>query len=66
MWLASEQQRRAAAVNISYDELAEFFGISKSSAQSSVGHLIRLKLLIVSQATVTATPRYTVRTPWKR
>ena len=66
LWLAAEQQRRATAVSISYQEIAESIGISKSSAQSSIGHLIRRKLLTVSKATVTATPSYAVRTPWKR
>jgi predicted transcriptional regulator len=66
LWLVAEQQRRTAAVSISYQELAESIGISKSSAQSSVGHLIRRKLLAVSKASVTATPQYTVRTPWTR
>ena len=66
LWLAAEQQRRAAAVSISYQELAESIGISKSSAQASVGWLIRRKLLAVSKKTVTATPIYTVRAPWNR
>jgi hypothetical protein len=65
LWLAAEQQRRAAAVQISYQELAESIGISKSSAQSAVSWLTQRKLLRVSKETVTATPVYTVRTPWK-
>jgi len=65
LWLAAEQQRRAAAVQISYQELAESIGISKSSAQSAVSWLTQRKLLRVSKETVTATPIYTVRTPWK-
>ncbi len=65
LWLAAEQQRRAAAVSISYQELAESVGISKSSAQTAVAWLLQRKLLRVSKETVTATPVYTVRTPWK-
>jgi hypothetical protein len=65
LWLAAELQRRAAPVNISYQELAESIGISKSSAQSAVGWLVQRKLLRVSKETVTATPVYTVRTPWR-
>jgi hypothetical protein len=60
------QQRRASAVTISYQDLAESIGISKSSAQSAVGWLIRRKLLASTKTTVTATPAYKVLTPWKR
>ena len=66
LWLASEQVRRAAAVQISYQELAESIGVSKSSVQSAVVWLVRRKLVLVSKATVTATPRYKVQTPWRR
>jgi hypothetical protein len=59
------QQRRASAVTISYQELAESIGISKSSAQSAVGWLVRRKLLAVTKTTVTATPEYKVLTPWR-
>jgi len=66
LWLAAEEQRRGRAVQISYKELAESVGVSKSSAQSAVGWLVRRKLLSVTKQTVTATPRYTALTPWKR
>jgi hypothetical protein len=66
LWLAAEQQRRNEAVQISYQELAESIGISKSAAQSAIGWLARRKLIAVSKATVTATPRYKVQTPWRR
>ncbi|MFZ0663714.1 MAG: helix-turn-helix domain-containing protein [Acidobacteriaceae bacterium] len=64
--LAAEEQRRGRAVQISYQDLAESVGVSKSSAQSAVGWLVRRKLLDVTKQTVTATPQYTVLTPWKR
>ena len=66
LWIAAEQQRCGEAVQISYQNLAESIGVSKSSAQASVGWLLRRKLLAVSRASVTATPRYTVETPWNR
>jgi hypothetical protein len=66
LWLAAEQQRRATAVQISYQELAESIGVSKSSAQAAIGWLARRKLLLVSKANVTATPLYKVQTPCKR
>ncbi|HTV07241.1 MAG TPA: hypothetical protein VME86_17860 [Acidobacteriaceae bacterium] len=66
LWLAGEEQRRGKAVQISYQELAESVGVSKSSAQSAVGWLVRRKLLNVTKQTVTATPKYVVLSPWKR
>jgi hypothetical protein len=65
LWLAAEEQRRGAEVQISYQELAESIGVSKSSAQTAVGWLVRRKLLNVSKATVTATPCYAVLSPWR-
>jgi hypothetical protein len=65
LWLAAEQQRRKSAVNISYSDLAESIGVSKSSAQAAVGWLIHRKLISCAKANVTATPSYTVQTPWK-
>jgi hypothetical protein len=66
LWLASEQSRTGAAVQISYQDLAESIGVSKSAAQSAVAWLVRRKLLMMSKATVTATPQYKVQTPWKK
>jgi hypothetical protein len=65
LWLAAEQKRRNGAVQISYQELAESVGVSKSSVQAAVSWLVRRKLLAASKENVTATPRYTVLTPWK-
>ncbi|HXN18625.1 MAG TPA: hypothetical protein VN875_09865 [Candidatus Binatus sp.] len=65
LWLAAEEGRRDGAVQISYQELAESIGVSKSSAQASVKWLIRRKLLAASKENVTATPRYTVLRPWR-
>lgn len=66
LWLASEQARRHADVRASYEEVAESIGISKSSAQSAIRWLVKRKLLSVKKQTVTATPVYTVRSPWRR
>jgi hypothetical protein len=65
LWLAAEQQRRGSEVQISYQELAESIGVSKSSAQTAVGWLVRRRLLSASKATVTATPIYKVQSPWR-
>jgi hypothetical protein len=66
LWIAAEEQRRGCAVQISYQDLAESIGVSKSSAQASVGALLKRKLLTVSRTSVTATPSYTAETPWNR
>ena len=65
LWLAMEGQRRGTTVKVSYQELAESVGVSKSSAQSAVGWLVRRKLLCVTKQTVTATPEYVVLMPWR-
>lgn len=65
LWLGAEQQRRNGAVQISYQELAECVGVSKSSAQAAVSWLVRRKLLGASKENATAIPRYTVNSPWK-
>ena len=74
IWFTAEQQkveqqknapqRSPSHVTISYQDLAEAIGISKSSAQSAVAWLIRRKLLAATKTTVTATPEYKVLTPW--
>jgi hypothetical protein len=66
LWLAAEQRRRGAPVQISYQELAESIGVSKSAAQSAIAWLVRPKLLAMSKATVTATPEYRVNSPWRK
>jgi hypothetical protein len=65
LWLYAEQQRRGSAVSISYSELAESVGVSKSSAQAAVSWLRKRKLLAVIKANATATPSYTVQKFWK-
>ena len=65
LWLAAEQQSRKGPVEISYRELAESIGVSKSSVQSAASWLVRRKLLAVEKQTVTATPCYTVLMPWR-
>ena len=65
LWLDAEQTRREGPVQVSYVELAESIGVSKSSAQVAVNWLVRRKLLSVSKESVTATPCYTVQRPWR-
>jgi hypothetical protein len=65
LWLAAEQGRRGKPVRISYQELAESTGLSKSSAQAAVSWLVQRRLLAASKQTVTDTPTYAVLKPWK-
>jgi hypothetical protein len=65
LWLAAEHARTQAAVRVSYEEMAESIGISKSSAQGAVRWLVNRRLLSVKKHTVTATPSYDVRSPWR-
>jgi DNA-binding transcriptional MocR family regulator len=60
LWLAAEAQRRNGAVQISYREIAESIGVSKSSVQAAISRLTRRKLLAATKETVTAAPCYTV------
>jgi len=64
LWLAKEQQRRDGQVQVSYRELAESIGVSRSSAQAAAGWLVRRKLLAVRKETSTSTPHYSVLRPW--
>lgn len=65
LWLAAEQQRRKTSVQISYQDLAENSGISKSSVQAAVSWLVRRKLLAADKENATAVPVYKVLSPWK-
>jgi hypothetical protein len=65
LWLACEQGRRRGEVEVSYQDLAESVGVSKSSAQAAVSWLIGRKLLASRKENATGIPHYTVRSPWK-
>ncbi|MGZ4816292.1 MAG: helix-turn-helix domain-containing protein [Terriglobales bacterium] len=65
LWLAAEQARTRSEVRVSYQQIAETVGISKSSAQAAVRWLLKRKLLRVEKESVTATPAYTACTPWR-
>jgi hypothetical protein len=66
LWLSAEQERRDGVVEISYREIAEGVGVSKSSVQAAVSWLLRRKLIGVNKVSVTATPCYTVLCPWRK
>lgn len=65
LWFAAEHRRRSGPVQISYQDLAESIGVSKSSAQAAVAWLVRRKLLSAAKKNATAVPRYTVLSPWR-
>ncbi len=67
VWLAAEAgAERRKEVEVSYREMAESIGISKSSVQGAVSWLVRRKLIGVSKVSVTATPCYSVLIPWRK
>jgi hypothetical protein len=66
VWLVGEHGRRKGAVSISYQELAENTGLSRSSVQASVRWLVGRKLLAASKAHPTAVPTYKVLFPWRQ
>ncbi len=53
-------------VTISHSVLAGLIGISKRSVQTAVGHLTERRLIRQRKPGITATPVYTVLTPWVR
>jgi hypothetical protein len=65
LWLAAAQARAGKAVQVSFQELAEAIGVSKSAAQAAVRWLIRRRLLAAAKLNATAVPCYTVLTPWR-
>jgi hypothetical protein len=65
LWLAAQHARSGKPVQVSFQELAESVGVSKSSAQAAVRWLIRRKLLAARKENATAIPFYTVLSPWK-
>jgi hypothetical protein len=65
LWLAAEQAKTHGEVRVSYQQVAESVGISKSSVQSAIRWLLKRKLLAVRRENVTATPKYSVRSPWR-
>jgi hypothetical protein len=66
LWLTGEQARRKGEVCISYQELAENTGLSRSSVQASVRWLVGRKLLAASKTSATAVPCYKVLFPWRK
>jgi len=65
VWLCGEQQRRSDELRISFQELAESTGLSRSAAQSGVAWLKRRKLLSATKENATDVPIYTLHTPWR-
>ncbi len=66
VWLSGEQKRRSAPLRISFRELAESTGLSRSAAQSGVAWLKRRKLLAATKDNATDVPTYTLHAPWQR
>lgn len=65
LWIAAEQDRRDGEVCVSYRDMAELIGVSKSSVQAAAAWLVKRKLLAARKENATATPAYTARMPWR-
>ena len=65
LWLAAAQTHAGKPVRVSFQELAESVGVSKSAAQAAVRWLINRKLLAAAKQNATAIPCYTALTPWR-
>jgi hypothetical protein len=65
LWLAAVRARTGKDVQVSFQEIAESVGVSKSSAQAAVRWLVQRKLLAATKANATAVPTYKVLSPWK-
>lgn len=65
LWLAARHLRTGKPVQVSFQEMAESVGVSKSSAQAAVRWLVRRKLLTARKENATAVPFYTVLSPWR-
>lgn len=57
-----EMKRGIAA---SYSTIAGATGLSKTSAQKAIAHLLRRKLITVAKASATATPVYRLNRHWR-
>lgn len=66
IWLAGEQARHERPVSISYIELAQNTGLSRSSVQAAVSWLRRRRLIMSTKENATAVPVYTVQSPWRK
>ena len=56
----------APMAQVALRDIAEATGLSKRSVQSALGWLVKRKLILVTRASITAIPVYTVMRPWRR
>ena len=66
VYLFLTRQARGKPVTIALQDIAERSGVSKRSVQSAVAWLHKRKLISIERESLTAVPRYTVLTPWRR
>ena len=65
LWHAARVAKQKG-VAFSYQEIATRTGLAKRTVQLAVRHLANRRLIAVEQASLTATPVYTVLSPWRR
>ena len=65
LWHTAGSSRKKS-IACSYQEIATRTGLAKRTVQLAVRHLANRKLIAVEQTSITATPVYSVLTPWRR
>lgn len=66
VYLAILGQNESGVRAMSYQDLADFTGLSRRSVQGAVAHLARRKLLNVQRVGPTETAVYKALAPWRR
>ena len=67
LWLWTAGERLASrTIPASYQRIANGTGLSKSSVQKAIAHLLRRKLITVTRKSPTATPAYTLHRHWRK
>jgi hypothetical protein len=60
------RSRNLEQAPLSHNSIADVTGLSKSAVQRAIRWLVKRKLMTASKGSVTATPYYSVCTPWNR
>jgi hypothetical protein len=67
LWLWTACERRASrSIPASYQTIASGTGLSKTSVQKGIAHLLRRRLITVTRKSPTATPAYALHRHWRR
>ncbi|MCB1033882.1 MAG: helix-turn-helix domain-containing protein [Acidobacteria bacterium] len=65
LWSRASEDGSGGAVEASLRQISEGTGLSRRATQSALSRLKARELLSSTQETLTSTPIYTVRRPWR-